>query len=76
MMKRTIIYLSLSLISISTFAQQEKVKLDKRLIDLDLVLNQVLHDQKVAGFAVAITEGIKSFIVRDLVIGTLKNRSP
>ncbi|MEN5088885.1 serine hydrolase [Sphingobacterium faecium] len=59
MMKRTIIYLSLSLISISTFAQQEKVKLDKRLIDLDLVLNQVLHDQKVAGFAVAITEGNK-----------------
>ena len=58
-MKKTFTYLFLSFLSLTVAAQQKNVTPDSRLADLDAVLNKVLKDQKVAGFAVAITEGDK-----------------
>lgn len=58
-MKKTFTYLFLSFLSLTVVAQQKNVKPDSRLADLDVVLNKVLKDQKVAGFAVAVTEGDK-----------------
>lgn len=56
-MKKTFTYLFLSFLSLTVIAQQKNVKPDSRLADLDAVLNKVLKDQKVAGFAVAVIEG-------------------
>lgn len=75
-MKKTIIYLTLSITSLSAFSQQQKINHDKRLTDIDLVLNKVLHKQKVAGFAVAITEGNKIIYSKGFGYRDLEKKKP
>lgn len=56
-MKHTLCAFLFAVMTTAGFAQQNKIKTDKRLITLDTLLSGVLKGQQVAGFAVAIVDG-------------------
>lgn len=72
-MKYILTLILLSAINFTTAAQEPNIPTDTRLKGLDSLLNQVLKDQNIAGFSVAVVEGNrviynKGFGFRDIVL--------
>lgn len=75
-MKKIFTYIFLSCFSFCAIAQQKKTAPDSRLADLDILLNQILKDQKAAGFAVAVVEGDQVIYSKGFGYRDLENKKP
>lgn len=75
-MKSTLILLLSFLISLSTLAQEKKTVPAQVISSIDSVLNQVLKDQYIAGFAVAIVKGNEVIYSKGFGYRDLENKKP
>lgn len=75
-MKKVFTCVFLSFFVLSAVAQENKTTPDSRLADLDVLLNKVLKDQKVAGFAVAVIEGDKVIYSKGFGYRDVEHKKP
>ncbi|WP_316828060.1 serine hydrolase [Pedobacter miscanthi] len=75
-MKRTLNVLMLCFIALSSLAQSKKQKNTDPLAGIDTLLNRVLKDQKVAGFAVAVVKGDQVIYSKGFGYRDVENKKP
>ncbi len=75
-MKRSLNVCLLCLIALSSLAQSKKQKTADPLTGIDTLLNRVLKDQKVAGFAVAVVKGDQVIYSKGFGYRDLENKKP
>jgi CubicO group peptidase (beta-lactamase class C family) len=76
-MRLSLTCLFCSLISVSLFAQVQKANHNiDQSADIDLVLNQVLKDQHIAGFAVAVVKGDEVIYSKGFGYRDVANKKP
>ncbi|WP_293313028.1 serine hydrolase [Pedobacter sp. UBA5917] len=75
-MKRILNVFLLCLIAISSLAQSKKQKTSDPLAGIDTLLNRVLKDQQVAGFAVAVVKGDQVIYSKGFGYRDVENKKP
>ncbi|RBQ06829.1 serine hydrolase [Pedobacter miscanthi] len=75
-MKRILNVSLLCLIALSSLAQSKKQKTGDPLAGIDTLLNRVLKDQKVAGFAVAVVKGDQVIYSKGFGYRDVENKKP
>ncbi|TCC89066.1 serine hydrolase [Pedobacter frigiditerrae] len=75
-MKFPILFLVCSFITITSFSQVKKAEISDQLPGIDSVLNKVLKDQHIAGFAVAVVKGNEVIYSKGFGYRDIENKKP
>ncbi|MBE5320911.1 beta-lactamase family protein [Pedobacter sp. MR2016-19] len=75
-MKRILKVFLLCFMALSSFAQSKKQKTGDPLAGIDTLLNRILKDQQVAGFAVAVVKGDQVIYSKGFGYRDVENKKP